>query len=326
LGRPKALSLDFDENQLSDPVATPILGKYQFRMPNFTALEEVLGQEIQLLHHGFPTIIRVPVKEDLPALETKFPLPAPTITAKSGPTQPQVFAPRAVFVAVDLGTHLIAPDQAPAGPQKQEIVARASLGRDAALAAFRYWVSIVRWRTMCAWFGRDLPVMAVPNAEAYTHDGRFVLSSYPAMKFRLPLAITASIWQDVAAAIARRDVPPVAHELYFDAVDRLECGDHRRAVLEAAMAAEVAMRRFLAARAHDSKATNRVERARVPELLEMLHHALSEPSRTDFADIKNDLKLLSQWRNTLVHTGIFTLSEENCEKSCEVARKVLLLT
>jgi hypothetical protein len=97
-------------------------------------------------------------------------------------------------------------------------------------------------------------------------------------------------------------------------------------MLEAAMAAEIAMRTYLTATAADPRAARRIERARIPELLEMLSAALPEPNRTSFAGLKDAFRHLSQRRNTLMHTGVFVATAEECVRSCEIVQKLLLLT
>lgn len=173
---------------------------------------------------------------------------------------------------------LFKPDQ----PRQLDELAHGSemLGRQ----AFSYWLKVLRWKTKLAYIGQP----------EVSHErstwGTYLIDAKTQHRFWAPPSIIVSQpkkevsvdqWKNAQEALERVEVPPLWLDYLFDAIQRLDNGDHAAAVLSAAIGLETVIRFIFSQHIAPASVSNSF----VQSVLD----------RTNIRTIINHRKQLDQW-------------------------------
>ena len=138
-------------------------------------------------------------------------------------------------------------------------------------------------------------------------------------------AISKECWEATANSLKNNEFSPVHYDLLFDAESHLRNGEIKRALVEAAMAAEILVRTIVESRIPDninSKIKGHIERVSIRTVFESflpenLDNSQREILTKDNEKLKNGIIRLFRDRNTIMHSGVIDgLDRELC--SCHI--------
>lgn len=202
-----------------------------------------------------------------------------------------------------------------------------------ATRAFDLWIKILRWKADDYRIG--LPVLRGAESGWGTYiqekeTQKKVWIGSVVLTVRMEKAVTTEAWNEASEALRSGQSVPIFWDYLYDALAHLERGDLRRTIVDAAIAAETYMRTIV----HeglpasldaplkdfiDGAALNRVSSKFFPARLDV-------EQRKIYDTLKPDLNKLSDYRNTIMHSGQKEdLTEEGCRTLIESVRKLVIL-
>ena len=181
--------------------------------------------------------------------------------------------------------------------------------------AVKLWLRVLRWKSGNGCIGRasnydfterktaNICVPPVKNKEGVWSSRNY------GGRVNIELGLSMKLWKEVEQSLQKGEEPPLAFDLFADAVYLGSLGDYRRACLELAMAAEVYIRTY-----NEHKLPNSLNSYVRKEIrgfsyrkhLELFFKQLDEKGREALmgqGGIKSQLENLLEDRNTIVHHG-----------------------
>jgi len=134
-------------------------------------------------------------------------------------------------------------------------------------------------------------------------------------------AISKECWKTTERSLTNNQLSPVHYDLLFDSESHLEDGEIKRALIEAAMAAEIFIRTIVENMIPDNlnnKIKDHVERAPIRTVFESFLPEQLDSSRreiltSDDGKFKDEILRLFKNRNTLMHSGLIDeLNKDLC--------------
>lgn len=285
-----------------------------------------------------PSIERVGERHDRGALAT-----CGAWNSKSGEVIHYIV--RAIDVHVDVTAEIPVPSEVlqhrpnayeliPSSIQ-EELKQTATKCTECADSAFEYWVSLLRWVSGSHQICRDARVGNSSGWSTYLADsatGSEVWTEGQPIAISACSTVTEKAWSKVnELAVAGID-PPIYAMLLGDALDCIDNGDFRRALVDLSVSCEVFLRsRVIAAlppgtsqqviRILEEANINQFVAHLFPELLDQAALAAFK------ASIKQDLSSLFDKRNKLMHVAqIHGVTEENCRRFAATAQRLFALS
>lgn len=206
----------------------------------------------------------------------------------------------------------------------------ASTAGQLALKAFDLWIRCIRWKTGLARFGRTAtvgPETGWGNRLRDASTGKMVWRSEITFTVPSRRSMSSGDWESVGSALTAGQSPPVFVDLLFDAEMHIEAGDFRRAVIDAAIAAETYIRTVVrstlpigfgkaAGRFIDQGNIRQVLHHLFPEALAMRGNAGYKPSSA--------LQKIFDDRNNIMHSGsVHDLNREKCLSYVKEVHKLI---
>lgn len=252
---------------------------------------------------------------------------------------------RAVDVHVDANSDISVPAEVlqrrpnayeliPSGIQ-EELKQTATKCTECADSAIEYWVSLLRWVSGSHRICRDARVGnssgwatyladSATGSDVWTHGQTFVISGYA--------TVTERAWAKVnELAVAGVD-PPIYAVLLGDALDCVDNGDFRRALVDLSVSCEVFLRTRVIASlppGTSPQVTRMIEEANINQLVVRLFPELLDQTAlaTFKARIKDDLSSLFDKRNKLMHVAqLHGVTQENCRRFAATAKHLFALS
>lgn len=192
-----------------------------------------------------------------------------------------------------------------------------------AVSGFNYWVSLLRWVTGSHSICREARVGSSSGWSTYLHD---CLTEKPVWIATQTIVVkgfrtvTGADWARIQQLSATEREPPIYQVLLGDALDCIEFGDYRRALVDLSVACEVFLRthvlRSLPAGVME-EAMRLIEEANINQFVSHLFPALlNEVAKLDYRKtIKDELSSLFSRRNKLMHVAeLHGATLENCRR------------
>ena len=192
-----------------------------------------------------------------------------------------------------------------------------------AVSGFEYWVSLLRWVTGSYSICRATRVGSSSGWSTYLHDSltekpvwiasqTFVVHGYR--------TVTGGDWARVQQLSAIAEEPPIYAVLHGDALDCLEFGDYRRALVDLSVACEVFLRTYVLRSLPAGvpvKVMRLIEEANINQFVSHLFPALlGKDAKQEYKKtIKDELSSLFSRRNKLMHVAeLHGATLENCRR------------
>jgi len=196
-----------------------------------------------------------------------------------------------------------------------------------ASGAFDLWIRCVRWKTGSSLLGR------VAVAEVDTgwttrlrdvNSGKTVWISAATLASPARFAISKTHWDSINRALTAGDAPPLSVDLLFDAEMHIEAGDFRRAVIDAAVAAEAYIRTMVRDTLPGALGDEAREFKTIREVLNNLFpKALLKRSKAT-CKVTMELHKIFDDRNKIVHGGkVADLSVGKCREHVAAVRELI---
>ena len=236
-----------------------------FKTPRLTIVAALAGFDHQFSFEGMSVGIQLPHRDEAASVHDPS-TPLAVISWKTETEEPTTFDVRSVRVLVTpneqsrlarLVSSAHGNDEKPIAAGfggTEHFNAELSLLGNVALRAVEHWLRVVQWRTGRWYVGRprrpSRRVTTVSLFEESTH--RRVVSGPIHLEGSVAEPMPESEWLDVQDALTRGAEPPLSYQLFFDGQEHLSIGDHRRAVIELAMACEVLLKTLVEERTPDT--------------------------------------------------------------------------
>ena len=179
--------------------------------------------------------------------------------------------------------------------------------------ATQLWLRILRWksgdalngRVATGYFAGSTGVVSIPSI-----NGKPGCTSTQIIApiILYPNIVNERAWRSAEQSLQKGDEPPLAFDLFADAVYLGSLGDYRRAYLELAMAAEVHVRTRIEEGLPDDLNLNMREEVRRMDYYRLLNKVfLRQPNNealTGNGGVRKALNDLLEDRNTIAHHGV----------------------
>jgi hypothetical protein len=306
----------------------------RFDTPHVTIAPELLGRSHVFSFEGHEIDIRLPTAESLPEYDE----PGRYVvgdrlslnTWKAG-TFLWVDVHN-VDVVVNIPDRTPMPEEARTTPITHEYFSEEEEKRldelatrygDLAYRAFDLWIRTLRWKA-------DDYRMGTPELSGVKETGsrteirekdspnRFWAGGQEIILF-VGKPVTVEVWNKVSVALDARESPPIFYDLLYSAMARLERGDLRLTIIDAAVAAETYMKTTIDGSlppSLDAKVRKYISRARMPTVLDDFFPACLDAEQSErYSSLKPDLRNLFKDRNEIMHSGQKEgLTETYCQK------------
>lgn len=192
-----------------------------------------------------------------------------------------------------------------------------------AKASFEYWVELLRWVSKFHNICRDLKVdsrsgWSTRLIESQTSKTAWIQSHIFTIKGCA--VISKEQWEKVEELANQGANPPIHSILYSDALDCMDNGDYRRALVDMSVSCEVFMRsKVIDSLPHGTspKVSKLIDEANINQIIHHLFPDILEPeSREEYQkNIKKELSSQFDKRNKLMHAAQFTdITPETCQR------------
>ena len=192
------------------------------------------------------------------------------------------------------------------------------------------WMRCVRWKTGLGRFGRAAVVGPETGWKTRLRDtssGKTVWIGKVTFISPARPSVTSKQWETIAGALVAGEPPPVFVDLLFDAEMHIEAGDFRRAVIDAAVAAETyictTVQSTLPAGLGDA-ARRLIDEGNIRPVMErLLPEALASLGKKGYK-VPSDLQKIFDARNKIMHSGhVADLSKEKCNQYVASVRRLI---
>jgi hypothetical protein len=266
---------------------------HSFSLDRFCVKPELLGARHDFTFAGKSLTIQIPADQDDPATPHEL----RSVTCYMWRTEGRVpleYQVRRIAMRIAIGRHLSIPEEAlVVSPRRDELFTKTEkhdlqqlIDSQADLAhdAFRYWLSVLRWKSGVGTIGEPEVKYAGDSGggaalQESSTGRRFWLQGH---RIAVPgrKAIGASEWQLTRLALDRTEKPHIWFEFLFEGEQRINNADLMGAVLSLAVAFEAIVRTLV---------THGLSKQPVEPVVLLLI------DRTNLRSILNQLKSLSFW-------------------------------
>lgn len=196
-----------------------------------------------------------------------------------------------------------------------------------ALAAFDLWLRCIRWKTGLARFGRAAtvgPDTGWRNRLRDASTGNFVWTGKHRFVSPARPAISPVHWENIGIVLAAGESPPLFVDLLFDAEMHIEAGDFRRAVIDAAVAAEAYIRSTVRSVLPGRMGEESGKFMTIKTVLKKLFPEALEKSGKPECNLYSELRDIFIDRDKILHGGrVDDLTKEKCDGYVAVVRVLL---
>jgi len=237
----------------------------------------------------------------------------------------KVNLPGAITAVPPKATHLLADDEK---HLLDRVIADAHMQM---IRALDIWLRMARWKASDPFFGRGQPYApgvrwSTRLADRFTGNDIWVATATLVLPGYRPISLET--WDDIATALSAAEEPPVAVDLLFDGIAELRAGDVRRALVDAAVAAETYIRNVI----NESLPQNLGEGT--SRLLEELgiNRAIDQKVYAEARarvglpphQIASEVKDLFKARNQAVHRGKLSVTAAQCGEFLKAVEQLLV--
>jgi len=201
-------------------------------------------------------------------------------------------------------------------------------------AAFEYWVSLLRWVSGAHEICRHVRVGNESGWSTYLLDSntkKEVWTLSQTIVLGSCRTVTEAVWEKVSQLALVGESPPIYSILYGDALDCLDEGDYRRALVDLSVACEVFLRSRVIASlptGTSDQVSRLIEETNINQLVSHLFPALLDPDAKERykKNIKEDLSSMLARRNKLMHAAeLHGATLENCQRYANSAHELFSL-
>ena len=201
---------------------------------------------------------------------------------------------------------------------------------------FSYWLSVLRWRSGV--YGIGVPYLKSDPVYDGTYlidfrNGQRFFSEMTSIGFKMEGALTARQWGDVQRVLSRNEPTPLWHILLAEADQQLGVQDHRRFLVDLALACEIVLRHLVQVVLKQRVAIELVNTIAITRVIDNLKNLEFRPKRwNSLKACIPDLKQIFEYRNKIMHRGWREyVSQDGCRKLqrsairfvCEVEREIV---
>jgi hypothetical protein len=177
-------------------------------------------------------------------------------------------------------------------------------------AAFEHWIRLLRWKSRNGSIGRSAVKGHASGWSTYLRDRKSdhnVWMYIPPFTFYLSDPIGLDTWEEVDKSLKRDEESPLYFDLYFDGIEHSKIKDYQRSIVDFAVAAEVFLR---------SKVMDKILQILLPSVRKHIDRSaihnyydqffpeiLSDIGKTEYGNLKANLKNLFESRNAVLHSG-----------------------
>ena len=304
----------------------------RFKTPNFRVDPGLLGAFHSFVHQGRQVKVSLPQESEVNNTD-RVKVDCWRGGDREGEMEPLNYLIHSVDVSGVLPGETVFPSAVLAQPanaldlftpeEQERLELLAATSGQLALAAFDLWIRCVRWKSGLSRFGRAAtmgPETGWGNSLRDARTGNSVWLGKHRFVSPARSAISPVHWGSIGSALAAGESPPVFVDLLFDAEMHIEAGDFRRAVIDAAVAAETYVRTVVRSTLPSGlgrKAAQVIERQNIGNVLEHLFpEALALLGKPGYKP-PSELKDMLITRNSIMHSGhVDDLSREKCPQLC----------
>lgn len=229
--------------------------------------------------------------------------------------------PSAVLERPPNARNIIAPDE----QQRLELLSK-STGQ-IAVEAFDLWIRCVRWKTGLGQFGRAAAVGPETGWTTRLRDmssGKTVWIGKVTFISPARPSVTSNQWETIGIALAAGESPPVFVDLLFDAEMHIEAGDFRRAVIDAAVAAEAYIRFTVRSVLPGQMGEKSGKFMAIRTVIKKLFPKALEQGGKPACTLLSEMHEIFDDRNEILHGGrVADLTKEKCNKYIGSVRKLI---
>ena len=219
--------------------------------------------------------------------------------------------------------------------QKERLNKLAARCGDVAHRAFDLWIRTLRWKANDFWIGLPEGTVVATGLQVEIREkdtpNRLWTGGDELITVYLEKVVTTKVWDDVSAALLSGLEPPIFYDLLYDAMAHLVVrGDLKRAVVDAAVAAETYMRTIVQEGfpdGLDEPFQTYINEANISQVISKFFptHLDGQQSRT-YKALKPDLHKLFNARNGIMHYGRKGgLTAQKCQRFIHRVRDLLEL-
>lgn len=192
--------------------------------------------------------------------------------------------------------------------------------RIVAIAAYDYWLSVLRWVTDDFSIGRD-ERLGFDSRRSTTlkekDEGRIVWRRSLGFTIEKERVLSLEIWNEIQSRLSDYQLPPIYVSLKHDAEENFSHGNYRSSIIELAMACEIFLRFFVLDRLPvdlDSDLRTAIEELNISQYINKhFQNIVKDEFEKEYKKLKSDLFKLTTARNKLLHMGATEgVSKETC--------------
>ncbi len=309
----------------------------RFRSPRLVVSPDVVGRSHSFVHDGASIEIELPTAERIEQTEGDTVGSVTSRWAADG--KPIKFNIEKVDVVVRLGQKIALPPEVLSLPanafqvvpddKQKALDAMAASHGASALAAFEYWLSIVRWVCDDHQVGRREHRSELTDWDVRLHDvhtGKKVwiepgYASVPATS-----AVQLDHWLQVESELKKQAIVPTHKSLEFTARHDRDRGDFRKALMDISVSCETYLRASVLRNLPvglTPSALDQIEKANIAQYVGHLFPDVLAPVELERyrRDFKPELSSLFSLRNDLFHRGASDrVSEGTCDRFLLLAK------
>jgi hypothetical protein len=215
-------------------------------------------------------------------------------------------------------------------PERQRMKELCYEHRKCSEAAFKYWLSILRWKLDDFRIGRSVLLKSESGWGTYLHDEE---SNHPVWISNGVFVVEgrrvadANEWRAVELYLQTEKPPPIYASMRYDAQESLYHRDYRKSLIELAMACELFLRQKVLQCLPEKLSptlVETIEELNINQYVSKHFRAiLSEEGKGEFGRLSKELSSLFRKRNKLLHMGeIEPATRENCDRFLEITRRL----
>ena len=323
----------------------------RFDTPNLEIAPALLGQSHVFTFDGHRIEISLPSADRLAGFKDAGddPLVDRRISVvgwrkQDGWRQPQEIAVHDVGVICNIRGRTSIPEEARTTPithehfseeQKKHLDKLATDYGDLAYRAFDLWIRTLRWKADSYRIGT--PEVSGVKATGWQSEirekdspNRFWKSGQYITLF-VGKPVTGEVWNKVSEALNAEESPPIFYDLLYSAMARLERGDLRLTIIDAAVAAETFMRTAVQASLSAGLDASLEGYSKDTSIRQIVNKFFPKCLYTEQEDIykktiMSKLHKLFDDRNSIMHQGQKEgLTESRCQKIISSVRELMAL-
>jgi hypothetical protein len=320
----------------------------RFDTSNLTVAPELLGRSHAFTFDGHGIDVSLPSAERIPDEELRGMfvgerlMVSGWLRGQDGRRRPIDFHIKDVDVVIDIPGKTSVPEEARTGSVNHALFSEQQQKRLGNLAdwygsvarqAFDLWIRTLRWKADDFWIGSPAAIVVVTGSRTELRERgtpNRLWKSGEHITVHVEKTVTSEIWNEVSATLLSGLEPPIFYDLLYDAMAQLVRGDLRRAVVDAAVAAETCMRTMVQEGLPDSLDEvfrTYIDEANISQVIRRFFstHLDDQQSRA-YKGLSSDLYKLFDARNAIMHSGrTDNLTTQKCQRLINRVRDLLAL-